>query len=375
MRNMPERRVDRAQQARWSADERRALTRRSTVRGVAVFLGNAGLYAGATAAALAPLPWALNLVLAICAGVFIGTLFTVGHDASHQSLTPYRTLNIWLARLAFLPALHSASLWDLSHNRIHHRFTNLRGWDYVWEPMSPEDYRTASRARRILYRLYRSPLGPLPYYAIEMWWKRHFLPISAEARRQGRRHAFDTVFLFTAYPLLVGAIVASGAALAPDRPLWLTAVWGWIVPYAVWNWLMGFVIYAHHTHPAVAWIAGRDAWTSYRGHVLGTVHARLPPPLHAVANNIMEHTAHHVMPGIPLYRLRDAQARLRERVPEVVFSPLMRDYLRTVAACKLFDYEKRQWQDFDGRPTGPVIPRDGGAVIEPALTTTAAPTP
>jgi omega-6 fatty acid desaturase (delta-12 desaturase) len=43
-----------------------------------------------------------------------------------------------------------------------------------------------------------------------------------------------------------------------------------------------------------------------------------------------------------------------------------RTLLRHLKACKLFDYQRRQWVDFDGNPTGPVIPLEGGA--PPAIT-------
>ena len=57
------------------------------------------------ALALAPLPYALNLVGAILAGHAIGIIFVVGHDACHQSFTPSTRLNRWIGRAVFIPAL------------------------------------------------------------------------------------------------------------------------------------------------------------------------------------------------------------------------------------------------------------------------------
>ena len=351
--------IDPGRPASWlSADERREFLQRSTALALAIFFSDLALFTVATALAMVPLHFLLNLFFSLWSGLFIGKLFTIGHDCCHQSYTPYRTLNTWLARIALLPPLHSASLWTLSHNHIHHRYTNLKGGEYVWEPWSPEEYAVASPFRRWLYRVYRSSIGPLPYYLIEMWGKKLFLPIAPEARREWRKHVFDTGFLLVAYPAFVAGLLWVGTTLAPDRPLWLTAVLGWILPFLVWNWLMGFVIYAHHTHPEVAWFDNREEWTFHRSQVLSTVHAKLPQPLDFLSNNIMEHTAHHVMPAIPLYRLKDAQAKLRRLFPAVRFVRLSQSYGAIVKACKLFDFKRRRWVDFEGSPTGPVIPLD-----------------
>jgi omega-6 fatty acid desaturase (delta-12 desaturase) len=67
----------------------------------------------------------------------------------------------------------------------------------------------------------------------------------------------------------------------------------------------------------------------------------------------MEHTAHHVHPKIPLYRLRAAQEKLADilgnRLVVEKFTPLY--LLRTMARCKLYDYQLHKWQDFTGLNT------------------------
>ena len=307
------------------------------------------------ALAVSALPLALNLVAAIIAGLLTGTLFTVGHDACHQSLTPHRVLNDWIGRIVFIPSAHARSLWILGHNRIHHGYTNLRGRDYVWEPMSPDVYRRASALRRVAYRLYRSRLGALPYYLVQMWWRKNFLPLAPEARSEWRKHVFDSAFAVIGWLCLGAAIGWLGGVLAPQRPVWEPLLLGWILPFLVFNWTIGWIIYVHHTHPEVAWWDDAAAWRASRPHLLATLHVRLPQPLHAISNSIMDHNAHHAAPKIPLYRLRQAQARLREHRPAIrhyYLTPAA--YVRIVDACKLYDSEICRWTDFAGRPTGPV---------------------
>jgi omega-6 fatty acid desaturase (delta-12 desaturase) len=342
---------------RWlSAAERTLALRRATgpalLRLSLQILG----YAGCLALALAPFPYALNLLGGVLAGHAIAVLFTVGHDACHQSFTPSSVLNRWIGRIVFIPSLHAASLWVLGHNRIHHGSTNLRGRDYVWEPMSPLDYAAASALRRCFYRLYRSRLGSMPYYLIEMWWKKNFLPIAPEARAAVRDHLFDSAFVVIGGALHIWAILAVAGAWTPDRSPWLVLLAAWLIPFLVWNWFMGIVIYTHHTHPQVPWFERAEEWNYLSSQVLGTVHVELPKPWYWLDNNIMEHNAHHALPAIPLYHLQDAQRRLRAAFTDinaVYLSPAA--FCRIADACKLYDFAARRWTDFDGTPTGPVL--------------------
>ena len=328
----------------------------------ALFCADILLYAACIAAALAPLPLPVSLFASFWAGIMIGIFFTLGHDACHQSLTPSRGVNRWLARLSYLPAAHCASLWAVEHNQGHHAFTNLKGRDYVWAPMSPEDYRRLSLPRRWLYRLYRGPFGPMPYYLVEIWWKKLFLPIDPAVRRDWRLHFPDSAFAVIGHLALAAALIWLGTALSPQRPLWLTVVLAWAIPFAVWNWLMGIIVYVHHTHPSVRWFADAEAWKLERASLFGTLHVRLPQPLHFLCNNIMEHNAHHLQPNLPCYRLKPAQARLRATVPEIQFVKLnLFSYLELLRHCRLFDTAAARWVDYDGTPTGPVLGMPGKA--------------
>jgi omega-6 fatty acid desaturase (delta-12 desaturase) len=78
----------------------------------------------------------------------------------------------------------------------------------------------------------------------------------------------------------------------------------------------------------------------------------------ALLHHIMEHTAHHVDMGIPLYRLAGAQARLEELLPEriVIQRFSWRWYFETARKCKLYDFEKGCWTDYSGEPTSDVAP-------------------
>jgi omega-6 fatty acid desaturase (delta-12 desaturase) len=147
---------------------------------------------------------------------------------------------------------------------------------------------------------------------------------------------------------------------------------GVIVPQILWNWLMGFVVFQHHTHPTVPWYGDEQDWTFYAGQIQSVVHVELPRPIELILHNIMEHTAHHVDPRIPLYNLEDAQKKLEEAYGgDIVVVPwTLRGYFDTLRKCRLYDYANHQWLDFDGIATTPRLLQrdDAGRLVRPAET-------
>lgn len=310
--------------------------------------------------AIAP-DWWMKLACSLVATLLIPVLFIVGHDACHGSLTPRAWLNRLIGRITFLPALHVYSVWEYGHNGLHHGWTNVRGKDLVWAPFSKSDYDRLSKGRRFLERLYRTPIGVGFYYMIQMWarfgmtswqgWGRNRLVPKFYLARFG-------VVLFAAGQVLTLIMLArypSGNALFNSSLLngILLSLIGVVIPFLIWNWFMGFVVFLHHTHPRVAWYADESDWSFYAGQVRGVVHVRFPRIVELFLHNIMDHTAHHVDPKIPLYNLTNAQRDLEHAYGEeiVVTGWSIPEYRNTLRVCRLYDYEAHRWLDFNGRPT------------------------
>ena len=125
------------------------------------------------------------------------------------------------------------------------------------------------------------------------------------------------------------------------------------LPWLIWIWFMGFVSFVQHTHPRMAWYDREDEWSFYHVQLTSTAHVTFPWPLERLMHNIMDHPAHHIDPTIPLYELPRSQKQLEESCPEhaVVIPWTVRDYFRTCAACKLYDFRRHCWTDFAGVPT------------------------
>jgi omega-6 fatty acid desaturase (delta-12 desaturase) len=146
------------------------------------------------------------------------------------------------------------------------------------------------------------------------------------------------------------------ASRTGQSALWLVAV-GFGVPFLVWNGLIGFVVYVHHTHEGVSWYTDKTRWAAAQPFVSTTVHLSFRWGVGGLLHHIMEHTAHHVDMGVPLYRLKEAQRLLEHKLPgQIIVQPFSwRWYAATARRCKLWSYEANCWTGFDGRPVPAAI--------------------
>ena len=332
------------------------LSDRTTFYALVLLVLDLSIWAGLLAGTVLLDAWWAKLLCGLAAGFTIGRLFIIGHDACHQSLTPHRGLNKWLGRIAFLPSLTPYSLWDVGHNVVHHGYTNLKGFDFVWAPLTQAEYEALSPLKRWMDRVYRSGWAPGLYYMVEIWWTRMFFP-NAHHMPTRRSIFLQDNLLVSAFGLVwIGVMTA--AALAFDQSVLLVLLMGVVVPFLFWCAMIGFVVYVHHTHVKVSWHDERSAWSKAQPFVSTTVHLTFPFKIGAMMHHIMEHTAHHVDMSIPLYKLSQAQDKLETMLPErIIVQPFSwRWYFETARHCKLYDFTRRCWTDYAGRATSQPTP-------------------
>jgi omega-6 fatty acid desaturase (delta-12 desaturase) len=282
---------------------------------------------------------------ALVTWVAIVRLFVIGHDACHGALTSSERLNRILGRIAFLPSLTPFSLWRVGHNVVHHGFNNLRGRDFVWEPMNPQEYAAKPAWRRGLERIYRGALGPALYYFVEIWWKRLYFPAKDYIATRRAQFLADSVLVSAVGALWIVALVV--AARTIGAPATAIVVCGFVVPFILWNWTVGLIVYLHHTHPDLRWFDDRREWLAVSAQLNSTVHLIMPWPIGPLMHHIMEHPAHHLDAFIPLYHLKAAQRRL-QALGLVATSTrfTLRHYLSCLRQCKVYDYARRCWAPF-----------------------------
>jgi omega-6 fatty acid desaturase (delta-12 desaturase) len=167
-------------------------------------------------------------------------------------------------------------------------------------------------------------------------------------------------WLVSAFALVwLGGLVAG--AMAFEQSIALVLLMGGVVPFLFWCAMIGFVVYVHHTHVKVSWHDDRSAWSKAQPFVSTTVHLTFPFQFGTLMHHIMEHTAHHVDMSIPLYKLKQAQAKLENLLPGriIVQRFSWRWYFQTARACKLYDFTRQCWTDYKGHATS--LPRPQAA--------------
>jgi acyl-lipid omega-6 desaturase (Delta-12 desaturase) len=315
---------------------------RSTVRGLLAVAVDLTGYAAVIVLLATTDHWWLVPPLEIVAGLFVGGLFILGHDASHGSLVRGARLNRVLACALMLPSLHSEDAWALGHNRVHHGFTARQGLDFVWHPVTVAEYGVMSQWGRLRHRVEWSPLGAGAYYLRAVWWNKM---VTASAPTGGRGGGRDR------WLVLLGAALATAGALALGSARWggpAGALVMWlelvVVPFLVYVQLIGWTVYVHHVGPDIRWWTPRE-WNRSRAQMESTTILRIPRALNVFFHHIFVHVPHHVDVRIPWYRLPDAARALHTARPGTIVDRRLRiaDYLRATRRCKLYDFERGTW--------------------------------
>lgn len=316
---------------------------RSTPRGLALALQDTVLWMGALVGVALIRSPLLSLPFAVLAGFAVSAMFVTAHDAAHGSLVPGRRLNRAIALVLMLPSLHVREAWEFGHNRVHHGFTVREGIDFVWHPLTTEQYRSLGRLARLRHRLEWSFFGSGAYYVREVWWRKmmRFDPPARHARGITRDRRIVVAF----------AVVSVGASA------WLgwvqshtviAAVWAPIelvvLPFLVFSQVIGWTVHVHHVQPDTRWYSAKE-WTKYRAQMEGTTILRISPFFDVFFHRIFVHVPHHVDMRIPCYHLEAAADAINAAFPGVVVDRKlrMRDYLRATRECKLYDFENGHW--------------------------------
>jgi omega-6 fatty acid desaturase (delta-12 desaturase) len=238
----------------------------------------------------APVAIALGLV----ATVFLSRMYSLFHDLTHNSMFESReTNNRWGHFLGFL--LFTPYRWWQRQHAIHHAHTGdleVRGIGEI-NTMTLSEYVSASRLRRLGYRLYRNPVlmllvGPSLVFLFE--------------RRFPQRGMTPRILLsvvltnlaLVAWVLGWSAIVGLGTFLLIQGT---TLVAGGAI--AAW------MLYVQHQYEDTYYRAPGE-WQFELAALQGSSYLHLPRPLAWVVGNANFHHVHHLSAKIPNYRLRAA---------------------------------------------------------------------
>ena len=282
-------------------------------KGIAYTVRDASLYFAIAALLMLTDNILLLIPLWVLCSLSVSALFILGHDASHGALFRNKRIGDALGKLLMLPSLHAYSAWGLGHNRVHHSWTVKEEKDFVWHPLSYEEYKELSRFGKLMHRIYWSPVGAGIYYLIEIWWKK--MITYAPPRKLAKEIQSDKriVLYFSLFTIVLMACIANAFSWSMAYALWC---WTKIiaVPWLMFNYIIGATVHIHHIQPDLAW--HNDAvWDKFKGQVEGTTNFRIPAWLNVFFHNIFIHIPHHVDPRIPFYNLPKAAEAIRRHYP------------------------------------------------------------
>jgi omega-6 fatty acid desaturase (delta-12 desaturase) len=330
--------------------------KRSSVAGVRRFLVLAAGYAVVFLGIAAVPGFACKLIGSIILFLITFHFALLGHDAGHGHATSSSVLNRWIGRLSFLMSYVPFSAWLAGHNALHHGYTNLRGKDPHWAPLSKTEYDALSPMERLYERICRSPFGVMLGNMRDAWSS--FVVPNAPTQM----HIPNRTTLRLEQAATLGVLVLQVAGVLtwqsyleqawdlPAEPVagLLAAI---LVPHLLLNWWTGMLSFVHHTHPKTRWYATVADWRKAQTEVECSVHLVAPWWIECLLGNSLEHTAHHVAPKVGEVQQSEIQHQLEESQPEIIQKVHLFDCLQILAACKLYDYENHRWLDFDGNVT------------------------
>jgi len=317
-----------------------------TWKGMSYFARDAVIYLATIAALIFVANPFADAALDVLAILAVTGLFVVAHDSAHGALFNTKRKNSIIGHVAMLPSWHVFEAWVLGHNRIHHAFTVRQGYDFVWHPVTAEEYAALSRWSKVMHRIEWSWWGAGFYYLKEVWWHKMiaFAPPARWVKAIRRDRLMTATFILV---MAVGlALTAWARTHSVGAMVWLI-LRAEVVPFLGFIWMIGSVVHVHHVAPDIRWWKRND-WNKFKGQMEGTTVLRVPKGVNFFFHWIMIHSPHHVDMRIPMYNLEMAAEAIEKHYPDVVHdAPLrFRDFRRNTRACKLYDFEEGRWMTY-----------------------------
>ncbi len=234
--------------------------------------------------------WIHIYLLVIAAGLQV-RIFIIFHDCCHQTFLASRRMNTLLGHICGVLTFTPYESWRRSHG-IHHNTVNdldRRGRGDVWT-LTVDEYRAASRFKRLRYRLFRNPLVLLIIGPVYLFLFDYRFPEKGDQRKQIRSLHMTN--------LGIAALVAAACWLVGWRAYLLIQLPIILISGAGGVWLF----YVQHQFEGAYW-ARHEVWDPMKAALKGFSFYQLPKLLQWFSGNIGFHHIHHISPRIPNYHL------------------------------------------------------------------------
>lgn len=244
----------------------------------------------------------LTLLLSVLAAAFTVRLFIIQHDCGHRSFFRSRRLNDLLGTAIGIVTLTPHAYWRQAHNTHHATCGNLQGRGVGdVDLLTVAEYTALSRWRRLVYRLYRSPLVMLGIGPVYLFVIKYRLPLDLI-----RRH-----------PRLLNSVIVTNLGIACTLTglglaFGFTQMLMVLTPVVVLSAIAGvWLFFVQHQFEHTFW-RNDDGWDFHEAAVKASSYYDLPQPLRWFTANIGLHHLHHLSCRIPNYSLPACLADIPE---------------------------------------------------------------
>ncbi len=260
----------------------------------------AALWALAILAFKDVLPIWVGVLAILIAGPFLVRVFIICHDCCHSSYFKSKWANTLVGYVT--GTLTSTPFTDWGKAHIHHHATagNLdkRGVGDIWT-LTVEEYITAPKLKRIIYRVFRHPLfmfGVGPSYVFLIFHRFSQKGI----KHKGRLSVYITNLALLSLLLLAGETIGYKTYLLIQLPVTIIAA-----TLGVW------LFYVQHQYEEVYW-ERNDVRDSLKAALEGSSYYKLPKIAQWFTGNIGLHHIHHLNPSIPNYNLQPCHDEIQK---------------------------------------------------------------
>lgn len=293
-------------------------------------------------AALSVSYW-LTLAISIPAAGMLVRLFLIQHDCGHYAFFKTRQTNDWIGRVIGVFTMTPYEVWRRNHATHHANSGNLdeRGVGDI-ETLTVDEYLALSKWRRLIYRLYRSPLVMFGLGPSFVFMLQQRLPVGQ--MKGGVRPWMSAMTTNLSIAVLFGVmmwLIGAGPFLMVHLPI-----------VAIAATIGVYLFYVQHQFEDTFWEES-DKWSHQDAALYGSSYLDLPKLLSWVTANIGVHHIHHLYSRVPYYRL-----------PELIRDyPELRD-VRRITLLKSFALIKLKLWDSDRKKL--ISFRELGGLAAPA---------
>lgn len=233
-------------------------------------------------------------IIAFVNAFFLVRIFIIQHDCGHQSFFASHTANNWIGKicsfLTFIPYSYRAAGHQFHHNHAN-KLREFRDIGDIYT-MTVDEFRAASRSKKCLYIMFRSPL--VMFVLVPIWYIliNNRIPFAKLPNRKALiswlvHNNLVTLLIYGTIGYLAWPYILLHVQLPILIAFGTIAIWFFYIQHQQEWWYKAF----------------QDKREYVRAAVQGSTFYDLPKWLHWLTGNIGYHHIHHLNSAIPSYEL------------------------------------------------------------------------